>query len=124
MGKELPEHVTNGIDETTTWLSMLQFFVKESETDAFLHDMEEMYELVRKQPGYLWGHYGRSMVDGRFLVVSEWQTYDEMKAWEHEARHEEVGDINEPRYEAGRDMQNRKFVPWYKPGADRKPWTR
>jgi heme-degrading monooxygenase HmoA len=123
-GETIPAQITDGIDPRSTWLSLLQFFVRESEKDAFQADMEEMYELAQKQPGYLWGHYGRSMVDGRWFVVSEWTSYEEMKAWEHEARHEEVGDINGARYEFGRDMQNRKFVPWYKPGADRKAWTK
>lgn len=120
----LPPLDEKGFPYETTWLSLLQFFVREVEQDAFAADMEEMYELARKQPGYLWGHYGRSMVDGRWFVVSEWASYEEMKAWEHEARHEEVGDANEARYEPGRDMENRKFIPWYRPDKPRKAWTR
>jgi heme-degrading monooxygenase HmoA len=83
-----------------------------------------MYELAQKQPGYIWGHYGRSMVDGRWFVISEWESRSEMKAWEDEERHSAVGDEAATFYEAGRDMQNRKFVPWYKPGAPRKAWTK
>lgn len=106
-----------------TWLSVLQFFVKESETDVFENDLEEMHQLARKQPGYIWGHYSRSLVDGRYFVISEWESYVDMKKWEHQPRHEEIGETNESRYVARRDMQNRKFIPWYKPGAERKSWT-
>jgi heme-degrading monooxygenase HmoA len=119
----LTPQVEAGIPRQTTWLSVLQFFVRESASAEFERYMEEMYELAGKQPGYLWGHYGRSMVDGRWFVISEWETYEDMKDWEHETRHEAVGEEVKPLYEAGRDMQNRKFVPWYKPGAERKAWT-
>jgi hypothetical protein len=47
-----------------------------------------------------------------------------MKAWEHEPTHEELGDSWKPRYDHGRDMQNRKFIPWYRPDKPRKSWTK
>jgi heme-degrading monooxygenase HmoA len=119
----LPPLDEKGIPYDTTWLSVLQFFVKEAKIETFERDMAEMDELAREQPGYLWSHYGRSMVDGRYFVISEWGSYEAMKAWEHEARHEAVGDQNEGRYEAGRDMENRKFIPWYRPDKSRKGWT-
>jgi heme-degrading monooxygenase HmoA len=121
--EQLPEQITSGIDSDSTWLSVLQFFVKESSTADFEQLMEEMYESAQKQPGYIWGHYGRSMVDGRYFVISEWESREEMKAWEDEERHKAVGEDVKTYYEAGRDMQNRKFIPWYKPTAERKKWT-
>ena len=121
--EQLPEQITSGIDPSSTWLSVLQFFVKEGTEPDFEQLMEEMYEAAQKQPGYLWGHYGRSHVDGRWFVISEWQTKEHMKAWEDEERHAAVGDEAQAHYHAGRDMQNRKFIPWYKPGAQRKAWT-
>ena len=125
MGAEqLPEQITSGIDPSSTWLSVLQFFVKEATEADFEQLMEEMYESAQKQPGYMWGHYGRSHVDGRWFVISEWESRADMKAWEEEERHKGVGDENELRYEPGRGMENRKFIPWYKPGAERKPWTK
>lgn len=120
----LPPLNDKGFPYDTNWVSLLQFFVKPTEQDAFERDMDEMYELALKQPGFLWAHYGRSMVDGRWFVWSEWETYEQMKAWEHESRHEQVGDENEPRYEAGHDMENRKFIPWYRPDKARKAWTK
>ena len=121
--EQLPEQITSGIDRDSTWLSVLQFFVKDSSTADFEQLMEEMYESAQKQPGYIWGHYGRSMIDGRYFVISEWESYENMKDWEHEERHEAVGEDAKTYYEAGRDMQNRKFIPWYKPTAERKKWT-
>jgi heme-degrading monooxygenase HmoA len=102
----------------------LQFFVKDADQEGFEQDLEEVYELAKKQPGYLWAHYGRSLVDGRWFVISEWESYATMKDFEHEARHEQIMDENEPRYETGRDMENRKFLPWYRPDKARKPWTK
>jgi heme-degrading monooxygenase HmoA len=120
----LPPLDDKGFPYDTTWVSILQFFVKEADQGDFEQDMDAMYELAKKQPGYMWGHYGRSHVDGRWFVISEWESYDEMKAWEHEQTHEEIGDINETRYEPGRDMENRKFIPWYRPDKPRKVWTK
>ena len=122
--EQLPEEITSGIDPKSTLLSVLQFFVKEGSTEEFEELMEEMYESAQKQPGYIWGNYGRSMVDGRYFVISEWESRTDMKAWEEEERHKAVGEDAKTYYEAGRDMQNRKFIPWYKPGAERKDWTR
>lgn len=122
--EQLPELITSGIEPDSTWLSVLQFFTKEGKESDFGELMEEMYEAAQKQPGYIWGHYGRSMVDGRWFVISEWETKDDMKAWEDEERHVAVGDEAAAFYEAGRDMQNRKFIPWYKPGSPKKDWTK
>ena len=122
--EQLPDEVTSGIQPDTTWLSVLQFFVKERNREAFEELLEETYELAQKQPGYLWGHYGRSMVDGRYFVISEWNSRANMKAWEDEERHQQTMEEGEPQYEPGRGAENRKFIPWYKPGAERKPWTK
>jgi heme-degrading monooxygenase HmoA len=119
----LPPQDENGVPQETTWLSLLQFFVKDYKEDEFEKYMEEMYELAQKQPGYIWGHFGRSMIDGRWFVISEWDSYANMKLWEHEERHEAVGEEVKPLYDPGRDMENRKFIPWYKPTAERKTWT-
>ena len=122
--EQLPEEITSGIDPDSTWLSVLQFFVKDDAIEDFEQLMEEMYVSAQKQPGYLWGHFGRSMVDGRYFVISEWERREDMKAWEEEERHKAVGEDAKTLYEGGRDMENRKFIPWYKPGAQRKTWTK
>ena len=122
--EQLPEEITSGIDPESTWLSVLQFFVKDDSAKHFERLMEEMYESAQEQPGYISGQYGRSMVDGRWFVISEWRSRSDMKAWEDEERHKQVMDLGEPQYEPGRGMENRKFIPWYKPGAERKAWTK
>jgi heme-degrading monooxygenase HmoA len=119
----LPPQDEAGFPYDTTWLSVLQFFVKDYKEAEFERYMEEMFELAQKQPGYRWAHFGRSMIDGRWFVISEWDSYQTMKDWEHEERHEAVGEEVKPLYDPGRDMENRKFIPWYKPGAERKTWT-
>jgi heme-degrading monooxygenase HmoA len=122
--EQLPEEITSGIDPDATWLSVLQFFCKDGTDRDFVTLMEEMFELAQKQPGYIWGHYGQSDIDGRWFVISEWESRTQMKAWEDEERHAAVGEEAETFYESGRDMQNRKFVSWYKPGSQRKAWTK
>jgi heme-degrading monooxygenase HmoA len=120
----LPPLDENGFPYDTTWVSILQFFVKEGDEADFEKDLDLMYELAKKQPGYMWAHYGRSMIDGRYFVISEWESYQEMKDWEHEETHEALGDAWESRYVAGRDMENRKLIPWYRPDKPRKAWTK
>jgi heme-degrading monooxygenase HmoA len=120
----LPPLDEKGFPYDTTWVSILQFFVKEGDESDFEQDLDAMYELGKKQPGFMWAHYGRSMIDGRYFVISEWESYEQMKAWEHEETHEALGDAWESRYMAGRDMENRKFIPWYRPDKPRKAWTK
>jgi heme-degrading monooxygenase HmoA len=119
----LPGLDENGLPNPDSWLSVLQFFVKEENAEAFEKICDEMYETAQKQPGYLWAHYGRSMIDGRYFIISEWESRAAMKEWEDHEAHSLSMDKGEPMYHAGRDMQNRKFIPWYKPGAERKAWT-
>jgi heme-degrading monooxygenase HmoA len=120
----LPPLDEKGFPYDTTWVSILQFFVKDGDQADFEKDLDAMYELGKKQPGYIWAHYGRSMIDGRYFVISEWESYEQMKAWEHEETHEALGDAWETRYEAGRDMENRKLIPWYRPDKPKKAWTK
>jgi len=35
--------------------------VTEADQTQFEQDMDAMYELAKKQPGYIWAHFGRSM---------------------------------------------------------------
>jgi len=120
----LPPLDEKGFPYNTNWVSILQFFVKESDQADFEQDLDAMYELGKKQPGYIWAHYGRSMIDGRYFVISEWESYEQMKAWEHEETHEALGDAWESRYLAGHDMENRKLIPWYRPDKPKKAWTK
>ena len=119
----LPGLGEDGLPNPESWLSVLQFFVKEDDTEGFEQLCEEMYEHAKKQPGFRWAHYGRSMIDGRYFIISEWDSRKNMKDWEDEEQHSLAMEKGEPLYHAGRDMQNRKFIPWYRPGAERKAWT-
>ena len=120
----LPGLDEDGLPNPESWLSLLQFFVKEEQTEEFEQLCEEMHERAKKEPGYLWSHYGRSMIDGRYFIVSEWETRKAMKDWEDHEEHSQAMDKGEPLYHPGRDMQNRKFIPWYRPGTPRKDWTK
>jgi heme-degrading monooxygenase HmoA len=50
-----------------------------------------MAELAEDQQGYLWSETGRSMEEPSvYIGVSEWDAIDHVRAWEHEAVHEEI----------------------------------
>jgi hypothetical protein len=55
----LPPLDEKGFPYDTTWVSILQFFVTEADQSQFEQDMDAMYELAKKQPGYIWAHFGR-----------------------------------------------------------------
>jgi heme-degrading monooxygenase HmoA len=118
-----------GLDEETgfpkpeSWLSILQFFVKEEHAEEFEQLCDDMYELAKTQPGFKWAHYGRSSIDGRYFIISEWDSLKAMKDWENVEEHGLAMDKGDPMYHPGRLMENRKFIPWQKPGTPKKAWT-
>src|SRR6266550_556061 len=112
-----------GYPKPESWLSILQFFVKEENTEAFEQLCEETYELAKKQPGYKGAHYGRSMIDGRYFIISEWDSLKAMKDWEDVEEHGTAMDKGDTLYHPGRAMENRKFIPWQRPGTPKKTWT-
>jgi heme-degrading monooxygenase HmoA len=70
----------------------------EDETD-FEADMREMDELSGQQPGYIWSEI--LTVQGSvptWVVLSEWESREHSRAWEHSDRHEEIMDKWEKRY--------------------------
>jgi heme-degrading monooxygenase HmoA len=119
----LPPLGPDGFPQPQSWLSVLQFFVKERAAEDFERDLESTYELATNQPGFISGHYARSKVDGRYIVISEWKTREDMKAWEDYEEHKGIMDEHESSYQPGRGAQNRKFIPWQRPGTEPKQWT-
>jgi heme-degrading monooxygenase HmoA len=80
----------------------------------FEGDLRAMAELAEAQPGYLWSDMGASMVEPSvYIVVSEWYGIDHVRAWEHEAIHEEIQHKWEAHY---RDpFVHRRFTSWERP---------
>lgn len=72
-------------------LSYLKMRVKPEEVARFEADMREMLALARQQSGFRWAETFRGLTDRTtYAVLSEWDTPEEMKAWEHHQRHEQI----------------------------------
>ena len=79
-----------------------------------LADLMLMLELARRQPGYRWAEMGPSLVDPTvYLVVSEWDDVEQVRAWEHEEEHSGVMEKWEPLYRE--PLLHQRFVPWRRP---------
>jgi heme-degrading monooxygenase HmoA len=72
--------------------SYLRFFLaSEADRDPFEDDLKEMLERAMRAPGYVTAEAGRDpWEDRKYLVVSEWETIEHLKAWEHSEHHERV----------------------------------
>ncbi len=88
-------------------------FVLSPEADraAFEDDLLAMRRLAESQPGFHWSEVGRDPWKERtYLVVSEWDEVDQVRAYEHHPEHEAIMARWENRYEE--TFQHRRFVPW------------
>ena len=76
--------------------------------------MRAMLELARRQPGFRWAEMGPSLVDPSiYVVVSEWDEVEQVRAWEHEEEHSGVMEKWEPLYRE--PLFHQRFVPWVRP---------
>jgi heme-degrading monooxygenase HmoA len=88
--------------------------VPEADRTEFERDMHAMLSLAQRQPGYRWAEMGPSMVDDTvYLVVSEWDDVEQVRAWEHEEEHSGLMEKWEPRYR--QPLLHQRFVPWQRP---------
>jgi heme-degrading monooxygenase HmoA len=101
-----------------TLLSYLKFVLaSETDRDAFEEDLKQMLERAVTQPGYKWAEMGRDIWDDRkHIVLSEWETFEDMKAWENNTEHGKVMD-RWPDEKYAEPFRHRRFVPWKKPEA-------
>jgi heme-degrading monooxygenase HmoA len=98
-----------------TVLSYLRFALRPTAPrDGFERDMHAMLELARTQPGFQWAEMGATMTDPDvYVVVSEWDEVEQVRAWEHVEEHEGVMERWEPHYRE--PLLHRRFVPWVRP---------
>jgi heme-degrading monooxygenase HmoA len=96
-------------------LSYLRFSLRpEADLQDFERDLHAMLEMARVQPGFLWAEMGPSMTGSTvYVVISEWEDVDRVRAWEHVEEHEGVGRKWEPAYRES--FVHRRFVPWERP---------
>jgi heme-degrading monooxygenase HmoA len=54
--------------------------------------------------------------DRKYIVLSEWETFEQMKAWEHHVEHEKVMD-RWPDEKWAEPFAHKRYVAWKKPEA-------
>ena len=98
-----------------TILSYLRFaLLPEADHEEFERDMRAMLDLAIGQRGYRWAEMGPSMIDpAAYLVISEWEDVEDVRAWEHEEEHSGVMQKWEPQYRE--PLFHHRFVPWIRP---------
>jgi heme-degrading monooxygenase HmoA len=96
-------------------LSYLKFsLLPGADREDFERDMHAMLRLAERQPGYQWAELGPSLLDRSvYIVVSEWDEVEQVRAWEHEEEHTGVMQKWEPHYRE--PLLHRRFVPWQRP---------
>ncbi|HZA60246.1 MAG TPA: antibiotic biosynthesis monooxygenase family protein [Actinomycetota bacterium] len=102
-------------------LSYLRFRLSDqADLDAFASDVASMRKLAAEQPGYRWAEVGQDPADPRvWIVVSEWDDVEQVRAWEHHPDHEALYDVWEPHYRE--PFVHRRFVPWVRPEGEIRP---
>ncbi len=86
----------------------------EADWGVFERDLGAMRELAGEQPGFRWSEVARDPRDGRtYVVVSEWDEVDQVRAYEHHPEHEAIMGRWEPQY--AEPFVHRRFVPWVRP---------
>ena len=98
-----------------TILSYLRFsLVPGADREDFERDFHAMLRLAEGQPGYRWSDIGPSLIDSSiYMVVSEWDDVEHVRAWEHEEEHTGVMQKWEPRYRE--PFLHQRWVPWQRP---------
>jgi heme-degrading monooxygenase HmoA len=101
-----------------TVLAYLRFVLAEdADVDRFEGDLAAIRELAVAQPGHRWSEVGRDPWDLRtFVVVSEWDEVEQVRAFEHHPEHEVIIHRWETSY--AEEFVHRRFVPWVPPEAE------
>lgn len=93
-----------------TVLSYLWFNIKDEHLPEFHQDTDDMMRLAKNAPGFQWAQILRDESDRAVhVILSEWDSRDDMRAWEHSTAHEAIMDKYEDRY--AEPMRHRRFVP-------------
>jgi len=103
------------VSGTVAILSYLRFaLTEEADVEEFERDLRAMLALAAVQPGHRWTELGPALSDPRaYIIVSEWDDVERVRAWEHVEEHEGIAVRWEPFYRE--PLIHRRFVPWQRP---------
>ena len=68
----------------------LKLTIKSEDVADFERDLHKMDELSKKASGFMWSETLKASTPNTWVVLSEWQSRDNTRAWEHSAEHEEI----------------------------------
>jgi heme-degrading monooxygenase HmoA len=96
-------------------LSYLRFALGPgADRQDFERDMHIVLKLAQDQLGFQWAEVGTSLNDPEvYVVVSEWDEIEHVRAWEHVEEHEGIMQKWESSYRE--PFLHRRFVPWQRP---------
>jgi len=102
-----------------TVLAYLRFvLLPDADREGFERDLSAVRDLAEEQPGFRWSEIGHDPWDDRtYLVVSEWDEVEQVRAFEHHPEHEAIMARWDPRY--AETFVHRRFVPWVRPEVTR-----
>jgi heme-degrading monooxygenase HmoA len=91
-----------------TVVSYLKLSPKPALVQEFLQYLDEMTKLVRQHPGFISVEVLQPKDEpGVWVLLSEWESEADFKAWEHSPRHEQVMDDYNKRI--GPSYKNMRF---------------
>ncbi len=91
--------------------SYLKLPIPEGEDEKMLHDMEAMIPIAKEFPGHIWSEVLRPMNgEASYVIVSEWESIEDLRAWEHSPQHQPVVDS----YKGTKERK--RYIPWV-PGS-------
>jgi heme-degrading monooxygenase HmoA len=101
-----------------TVLAYLRFVLaEEADRGRFEDDLAAIRVLAEAQPGHRWSEVGRDPWDPRtYVVVSEWDEVEQVRAFEHHPEHERIIHCWETSY--AEEFVHRRFVPWIRPQVE------
>lgn len=86
----------------------------EADGEVFERDLGAMQEPAGDRPGFRWSEVaGDPWGDRTYVVVSEWDEVDQVRACEHHTEHVAITERWEPQY--AEPFVHRRFVPWIRP---------
>ncbi|MSQ15416.1 MAG: antibiotic biosynthesis monooxygenase [Dehalococcoidia bacterium] len=73
--------------------SYLKLPIPDGEEETMRQDMDALTVTAREAPGYIWAEVLRPISgEASYVIASEWESLDNLRAWEHSPQHQPVVD--------------------------------
>lgn len=72
-------------------LSYLHLPIPEGDRERMKRELDAMLALARQQPGFRQVEVLQPLEGASaYIILSEWETLDQLRAWEHQPQHEAI----------------------------------